>query len=92
METAAVSLIIEGLVQGVFFRASMQAEAVRLGLSGWVRNVPAGGVQAHAEGPRERVEEFVAWCHHGPSGAVVTWVQVQWVDPTGDTGGFRITR
>ena len=92
METAAVSLIIEGMVQGVFFRASTRDEAVRLGLTGWVRNLPDGRVQAHAEGPRDRVEEFVAWCQHGPSGSVVTWTQVQWVEPTGEAGGFRITR
>jgi acylphosphatase len=92
MDTAAVSLVIEGMVQGVFFRAAAQTEAKRLGLSGWIRNLPDGRVQAHAEGVRARVEEFVAWCHHGPSGSVVTWVQVQWVDPTGDAGGFRVTR
>jgi acylphosphatase len=91
-EPAAVRLLIEGRVQGVFFRGSAQTAASRLGLSGWVRNLPGGHVEARAEGPPERVDEFVAWCHRGPAGAIVTDVRVERIEPTGETTGFRIIR
>ena len=52
-------LLISGRVQGVFYRASAQQEAMRLGLSGEIRNLPDGRVEAVVEGPRERIEEFI---------------------------------
>lgn len=89
---ARVRLMIEGRVQGVFFRASAQAEAHRLGIAGWVRNRPDGAVELIAEGKRKAVDDFVAWCRHGPRGAEVTNVQVEWQEYTGEFSAFRITR
>ena len=71
-------LVIRGLVQGVWFRGSMQREARRLGIVGWVRNCEDGNVEAEVAGTREAVEALVAWSHHGPSGAQVRDVTVAW--------------
>ena len=78
-------LVIRGLVQGVWFRGSMQREARRLGIVGWVRNCEDGNVEAEVAGTREAVEALVAWSHHGPSGAQVRDVTVTWPG-TGGTG------
>jgi acylphosphatase len=71
-------LVIRGRVQGVWFRGSMQREARRLGVVGWVRNCEDGNVEAEAAGTREAVEALVAWSHHGPRGAQVRDVTVTW--------------
>ncbi len=70
-----VHLFISGLVQGVGYRAAAMQTARRLGLSGWVRNLPDGRVEAVAEGEREAVDAFVAWCRHGPPAARVEAVE-----------------
>jgi acylphosphatase len=90
MERSAVHLVVVGRVQGVAFRARAVAEASRLGLSGWVRNRMDGTVEARAEGPRDAVEAFVAWCHRGPSAARVEEVQVTQVPATGMDRGFQV--
>ena len=85
-------LVIAGLVQGVFFRASARDEAQRLGLVGEVRNLPGGEVQAVVEGPQAEVEEFIAWCRRGPEQARVDEVTVRRSPPLGEFQSFRITR
>jgi acylphosphatase len=72
MDRRRAVLRIQGRVQGVSFRESARAEALRLGLTGWVRNLSDGSVEALAEGPPEALEAFVTWCHRGPSLARVT--------------------
>ena len=74
MDNIRVRLIIEGRVQGVWFRDSTRREAHRLGVSGWVRNTLDGAVEVLAEGPEARVRELAKWCHHGPPSASVTRV------------------
>ncbi len=69
-----VRLIIEGRVQGVWFRDSTRREALGLGVRGWVKNRMDGGVEVLAEGPEKQVRQLVEWCHHGPSHARVTEV------------------
>ncbi len=69
-------LIIEGLVQGVGYRAAMGVEAQRLGLSGWVRNRMDGSVEALVQGPGARIERLVAWARHGPPAARVSAIHV----------------
>jgi acylphosphatase len=64
-------LIIEGKVQGVWFRESTRREAEHLGVFGWVMNRPDGKVEVLAEGPEEKVRRLIAWCHHGPPAARV---------------------
>ncbi len=83
-------VIVHGFVQGVFFRASTKDEAVRLGVSGWVRNRPEGTVEAMFEGEKRKVEEIVGWCHKGPFGARVTKVDIEWEPYKGESGHFEI--
>lgn len=66
---------ITGLVQGVGFRYSMRAEAIQLGLSGWVRNRRDGSVEALAHGDAVAVEAISRWAQHGPRSARVDAVQ-----------------
>jgi acylphosphatase len=74
MENIRVRLMIEGRVQGVWFRESTRQEAERFGVHGWVRNRREGTVEVVAEGPEENVRKLVAWCHHGPPAARVARV------------------
>jgi len=84
-------VIVTGRVQGVWFRDSMRREAERLGLSGWVRNLPDGNVEAAFEGQPDAVEKLTEWCHHGPPEARVISVVPRDEPPAGLTG-FRILR
>ena len=74
MANIRVRIIIDGRVQGVWFRDSTRREAISLGVSGWVKNRPEGTVEVLAEGPEERVNQLILWCHHGPSYAQVSGV------------------
>lgn len=79
-------VVVHGTVQGVFFRASCQQAAARLGLSGWVRNRPDGTVEAQFEGPDSAVEQMLAWCRTGPPRAAVTRVEVSDLESVGGRG------
>lgn len=72
----SVHLLVQGKVQGVFFRATAQEMAEMHQLKGWVKNTPAGEVEIMAFGEREKVQQFIDWCKKGPPRAVVTNVQV----------------
>lgn len=74
---------IEGRVQGVFFRASTQRQAKRLGLAGHAINLPDGRVEVLAAGSEQALDELQEWLGHGPTGARVDRVQVEDVDPPG---------
>lgn len=80
---------IYGRVQGVWFRAHTKEMAERLGIKGWVRNVPDGSVEAVFEGDDEAVEKIIEWCHHGPPLARVKKVEVSYEEPKGERD-FRI--
>ena len=69
---------VEGRVQGVGFRYSACDRAAALGLTGWVRNLPDGRVEATFEGPRPALEEVLSWCREGPRWADVSGVETQW--------------
>ncbi len=91
-DPARVSLFISGIVQGVNFRHHTFEEARRLGVSGWVRNLPDGRVEVLAEGERGKLEAFVAWCRHGPRHAAVEGVEASWRPYAGDLEPFAIVR
>ena len=85
-------LVVRGRVQGVWFRGSMQDQAGRLAVAGWVRNRPDGTVEAEIEGERAAVDALIAWARQGPPGSRVIDVALEWVPPRGDRGGFAVTR
>ena len=89
-DRARLHLIISGRVQGVFFRHSTMEEARKLGLSGWVRNLPSGEVEIDAEGRRADLDILFAWAHDGPPGARVHEVRAQWSAARGEGSGFRV--
>lgn len=72
MPEKTVRVVIEGRVQGVFFRAWTTQEAERRNLSGWVRNRIDGTVEALFSGDGSQVDEMVGLCRQGPPAAVVT--------------------
>ena len=67
---------VSGRVQGVWFRASTQHEAKKLGLTGWVRNLADGNVEALVCGDEVAVKKLEAWLHHGPKLAKVTELKI----------------
>ena len=80
-ETVTRQLRIHGRVQGVYYRASMVAEATRLGLHGWVRNRADGSVEALAQGGAPAVQALVDWARRGPPQALVERVDVAEAEP-----------
>jgi acylphosphatase len=89
---ARAKILITGLVQGVFFRREITDLARRLGVTGWVRNLSDGRVEALAEGEKKSLDELIRFCHVGPIGARVRNVEVEWSDYTGEFHGFKITK
>ena len=85
-------VVVSGRVQGVGFRQGAVVEAQRLGLTGWVRNLPDGRVEALAEGSREAVESLLAWCKKGPRMARVDEARVSWEPHRGEFQEFRLAR
>jgi acylphosphatase len=81
---------VSGQVQGVFFRDSTQEIAEQLGLTGWVKNLPDGRVEALFEGPSERVREMIRWCEQGPPHAKVDDVDTEFEASQGDLKGFEV--
>ena len=86
----AIRARVHGRVQGVFFRASTEEEARRLGLSGWVRNRRDGSVEVFAQGAPEAVEALLAWLHEGPPLAEVVRVDWEEVEPEPGRSGFVV--
>ena len=84
-----VRVLASGRVQGVFFRASCAERAAALGLSGWIRNVANGDVEAVFEGTDAAVEQIVRWCREGPPLARVDRIDVVDETPTNESG-FRV--
>ncbi|WP_119069143.1 acylphosphatase [Rubrobacter indicoceani] len=80
---------VSGEVQGVFYRESTRQEAEDRGLSGWVRNLPDGRVEAVFEGEPQRLEEMVSWCRRGPRQASVEAVETAEEEARGEAG-FRV--
>jgi acylphosphatase len=87
-----VRLVVSGQVQGVAFRAYTLEESESLGLDGWVRNLPGGGVEVIAEGDEQKVEALIDWCKHGPPAARVDGLDVTMEEPLGGLRGFTIRR
>ena len=77
-------------MQGVWYRACVAAEAKRLGVTGWVRNLPDGRVEAVAEGERKPLEKLVRFCRKGPPLSRVTELDAQWGMAVGLFDSFEV--
>lgn len=84
-------VFFEGLVQGVFFRVNAQECALSHGLTGWVKNMPDGRVEAVFEGEEGAVDAAIDWCSSRQPHARVERSTVEKSDPTGDYDDFSIT-
>ncbi|MGJ8693490.1 MAG: acylphosphatase [Thalassotalea sp.] len=71
---------ISGKVQGVYFRASTQQQAISLGITGYARNLLDGDVEVIACGEQETVDKLISWLHTGPSNASVQKIQIKDID------------
>lgn len=85
-----IHVFISGRVQGVFFRAETQRAAMDFDLTGWVRNVPDGRVEAVFEGNDANVDKMLAWCHHGPPAARVQEVIINEEPYIGEFKDFSV--
>jgi acylphosphatase len=79
-------VVVSGRVQGVWFREGVRREAERLGVDGWVRNLPDHTVEAVFEGPLEAVGAAVTWCRTGPPRARVDRLRERDELPVGERG------
>jgi acylphosphatase len=82
-------VVVEGRVQGVFFRDSARREAESRGVAGWIENRPDGAVEAVFEGELGAVAALVGFCRRGPRGAWVDSVEESSEEPEG-LSGFRV--
>jgi acylphosphatase len=90
LDNTRVRLIIEGRVQGVWFRDSTRRKAKELGVYGWVKNRDDGGVEVLAEGSAEGVDQLITWCHNGPPQAIVRSVEETREEWTGEFDSFGV--
>src|SRR5947208_13732156 len=87
---ARARILVTDLVQGVFFRSELADHARRLGVSGWVRTLQDGRVEALAEGEKARLDELIRFCHFGHRGAVVRKVELEWSDYAREFSALKI--
>ena len=92
MDKARAHVWVEGDVQGVFYRSECREEALRNGVTGWVKNLPDGRVEAAFEGDRSDVQRMVDWCGRGPERATVERAHVAWEPPTHTDPEFRVIK
>jgi acylphosphatase len=91
MANVRAHVFINGLVQGVFFRQKIKQLAESRGVTGWVRNLDDGRVEAVFEGEEADVAVLVDFCRKGPRGAVVAGVDVTSEEFTGEFQDFKVT-
>lgn len=83
-------LLISGRVQGVCFRHYTRKTALLHGVTGWVRNLPDGRVEAWFEGEEPAIEATLKWCHQGPEMARVDEVRIEKRPASGEFTDFSI--
>ncbi|MBU5557768.1 MAG: acylphosphatase [Candidatus Aenigmatarchaeota archaeon] len=86
---SAVRIIVKGRVHGVFFRDNTRKQAMSLGITGYVQNLPKG-VEIIAEGPKTALEQLIMWCSKGPALARVEGLEVRWRKPEGKYKSFEV--
>lgn len=85
-----VHVLISGFVRGIGFRSFVRSNAQHLGLTGWVKNLPNGWVEAVFEGEEEKIKEMIEICRQGPPMAEVERLETEWSNATGEFLGFEI--
>lgn len=90
IERMRLHAIVEGMVQGVGFRAFVQRKAASLNLNGWVRNRWDGSVEVLAEGPRLELDKLLSELYRGPYASDVRGVTPEWEPASGGLSGFTI--
>ena len=86
-----VHVLVRGMVQGVGFRAFVRRNAKRLGVKGFVRNLPDGfTVEIVAEGPDDAVDQLISIVRKGPPGAIVEDVYIEYEEPKNEFDDFEI--
>jgi acylphosphatase len=83
-------VLISGMVQGVWFRAYTRDAARNAGVTGWVRNLPDGRVEAVFQGTSEQVSQVIDWCRKGSPGSRVKDVEVHEESPGTEFSSFEI--
>ncbi len=89
-ENIRVHVIVYGKVQGVFFRYETQQAAIARGVVGWVRNLPDRTVEGVFEGPQDKVQSLLDWCHQGPPASRVDKVDATWLSAEDKFKSFEI--
>ncbi len=90
LNRARLHAFVEGRVQGVGFRAFVIDNAIRLHLTGWVRNTWNGEVEVLAEGSREDLGAFLDLLREGPPAAMITQVRQEWQTYSGEFTQFQV--
>lgn len=91
VSTVRAHVFISGRVQGVDFRYTIKTKADALGLTGWVRNLLDGRVEAIFEGEEDAVRQAIHWCQVGTPSASVDQIEVTYESMTEDFDRFHIT-
>jgi len=81
-------IIVEGLVQGVGYRAFAKRVAEKLGLKGYAENLPDGTVKIIVEGEKDQIEDFIEECKRGPPLSEVENIEVKWEQYKGEFDSF----
>ena len=89
-EFVRIHIMIEGRVQGVGFRFFAKEHALKLGLSGWVRNTFEGNVEAQAEGSKQNIDIWISHLQNGPHSAYVIHIRKEWLKAQGKFKNFQI--
>jgi len=76
MSKQRIRIFVSGKVQGVFFRQALKVMAKKNNVTGWVKNLKDGRVEAVLEGDLEKVSRLVEWSHGGPANARVEDVEI----------------
>jgi acylphosphatase len=85
-----IKVTVNGRVQGVFYRAETKHAADKLGIKGYVKNLPSGSVEAVFEGNKPIVFQMIEWCNKGPDASKVENVQTKEIEGLSDFKIFKI--
>jgi len=90
MRIEEVRCVVQGKVQGVFYRDFVAKHARHLALAGYVRNAPDFKVEVVAQGYRDKLDKLIEHLRKGPFLAHVSRVDVEWRQPSGKFGSFDV--